>query len=114
MAAHMRVRAADVSHDQVVLAEMLGEPAGIDHRLQSHSAATISASAAIAGRSSSRASQAVSDGKPSSSTPSMSRARWNQGTYAMSERPYSTTSHSTPFSARTILTRAQYGQRGAS
>ena len=73
VAAHVRVRAADVADDEIVLAEMLREPPGVDDRL--HSAATIPASAAIAGRCSSRASQSESDGKRSSSTPSMSRAR---------------------------------------
>ena len=59
--AHVRVRAADVTDDEIVLAEMLREPAGVDDR--PHSAATIPTSAAIAGRCSSRASQSASEGK---------------------------------------------------
>ncbi len=61
--AHVCVRAADVADDEVVLAEMLREPGGVDDR--PHSAATIPASAAIAGRCSSRASQSTMEGKPS-------------------------------------------------
>ena len=58
--AHVRVRAAYVADDEIVLAEMLREPPRVDDR--PHSAATIPSSAAIAGRCSRRASQPPSDG----------------------------------------------------
>ena len=87
VAAHVRVRTANVAHDEIVVAEMLREPRRVDDRF--HSAATTPTSAAIAGRCSSRASQSASEAKPSSSTPSMSRARRNHGTSAMSASPYS-------------------------
>src|SRR5262249_24337389 len=61
--AHVRVWPPDVPDDEVVLAEMLGEPLRVDDRL--HSAATIPASAAIEGRCSSLASQSTMAGKPS-------------------------------------------------
>ena len=64
VAAHVRVRAADIADDEIVLPEMLDEPPGIDHRL--HSAATTPASAAIAGRCSRRASQSDSAVAPTS------------------------------------------------
>ncbi len=53
MAAHVRVRAAHVADDEILVREVLLEPGDVDDRV--HSAATIPASAAIAGRSSSRA-----------------------------------------------------------
>ncbi len=54
-------------------------------------------------------------GRPSSSsTGTRPVAFFSYSHVGRSERSISTTSHSTPFSARTILTRAQYGQRGAS
>jgi hypothetical protein len=54
-------------------------------------------------------------GRPSSSTTGTRPLGFFSYSHAgRSDRSISTTSNSTSFSARTIRTRAQYGQRGAS
>jgi len=78
VAAHVRVRPTHVPDHEIVLVQVLGEPLGIDDGL--HRAATMSTSLAIAGRSSSRASQSESEWKRERSTPSRSRARRIHGT----------------------------------
>src|SRR5213075_252460 len=73
VAAHVRVRPAHVADEEILVVQMLGEPGRVDDGAwdSAHSAATIPASLATAGRCSSRASQSVSAGKVTSSTPSM-------------------------------------------
>ena len=83
VSAHVRVRPAHVADDEIGFAEVPGEPGGVDdawkvrprHRRRTYSAATTAASAATAGRWSSRPSQSATAGWLSSVTPSESRAQ---------------------------------------
>src|SRR5581483_3491565 len=113
VAAGVRVRAADVRDQYVLLARVLGEPGCVDENVHEASAATTPASCATAGRSSSSPSQDSIAGYGDRSKPSMSRARSTHGRYAMSASvygrgpratywsslPMQCESHSSPFSS---------------
>ena len=73
----VRVRAADVAEQQILLAEVLLHPGGVDER-RDHSAETTERSAATPGRSEHRSSQSAVAGP--SSRPKRSSPRRIQGT----------------------------------